>query len=57
MKISSQALEEVKIALEEYKKVPEATNLSRSTKGYIHDHPSAFVRWLYADFEPGSRLR
>ena len=57
MKISRQALEEVKTALEEYKKVVEATNLSRTTKDTYIDHPSAFVRWLYDDFEPGSRLK
>ena len=57
MKISRQALEEVKAALEEYKKVVEATNLSRTTKDTYIDHPSAFVRWLYDDFEPGSRVK
>ena len=50
-------MEEVKAALEEYKKVVEVTNLSRSTKDTYIDHPSAFVRWLHDDFEPGSRLR
>lgn len=57
MKISKQALEEVKTALEEYKKVVEAANLALSTKDTYIRHSSNFVRWLYDDFEPGSGLK
>lgn len=57
MKVSSSALEEVKAALEEYKKAIDDSSLSDvSKKNYVR-YPEQFVRWLYDDFEPGLRLR
>lgn len=57
MKVSSSTLEEVKAALEEYKKAINDSCLSDvSKKNYVR-YPEQFVRWLDDDFEPGLRLR
>lgn len=56
MRISIRGLEEVKAALEEYKKEVEGTELKPSTKSTYITHAEHFVRWLYDDFEPGARV-
>lgn len=56
MKISKQALEEVRAALERYREeVAEAGLAPLTEKTYLH-HAETFVRWLEDDFTPGSRV-
>ncbi len=55
MKISIEALREVKDALERYKTLIEGTTLAEKSKHTYVLHAEHFVRWLDDDFEPGGR--
>ncbi len=56
-KISRAALDEVWDALERYKEVVEATEMTPQSKSTYLLHAEQFVRWLADDFEPGATLR
>ena len=51
------ALQQVKEALEKYRRVVESTGLQPSTKQTYLLHAENFVRWLDDEFEPGVNLR
>ena len=55
MKISIEAIGEIRRALEQYNVVVDHAELSESTKNTYLLHAENFVRWLQDDFEPGSR--
>ena len=57
MRISFEALGEVKEALDRYKELVDAADLTESTKNTYTLHADHFVRWLDDDFEPGGRHR
>jgi hypothetical protein len=57
MKLSSSAMKEITVALDQYRKVVEATNLTRTTKDTYLLHSENFVRWLEDGFEPGERKK
>lgn len=52
-RISADALQEVRSALEEYREEVESTDLADSTKETYTLHAENFVRWLADEFEPG----
>ena len=49
--------QQVKEALEVYRKEVEASDLAPDTKRTYMRHAETFVRWLHGDFEPGSRIK
>lgn len=55
-KISQQALEEIRLALTEYRIQVRSTAMKDSTKKTYLLHASNFVRWLANDFVPGGRV-
>ena len=56
-KVSHAALNEVRDALERYKEVVEATEMTPKSKNTYLLHAEHFVRWLADDFQPGATLR
>ena len=56
-KIGQAALREVQDALERYKEVVEATEMTPTSKNTYLLHAEQFVRWLSDDFAPGIRVR
>ena len=56
-KIGQAALREVQDALERYKEVVEATEMTPTSKKTYLLHAEQFVRWLSDDFAPGIRVR
>ena len=55
MKISVEALGEIKDALVNYKGTVDDTSMTESSKKTYTLHAEHFVRWLDDDFEPGGR--
>ena len=51
------ALQQVKDALEKYKRAVESTDMQPSTKQTYLLHARNFVRWLDDDFDPGATVR
>ena len=53
MKISQQAMEEVRQALEVYREEVNSAPLASATRWTYLRHADTFVRWLNDDFLPG----
>ena len=51
------ALQQVKDALEKYRRTVEATDMQPSTKQAYLLHAGNFVRWLDDSFDPGANVR
>ncbi len=51
------ALQQVKDALEKYRRAVEPTDMQPSTKRTYLLHAENFVRWLDDDFDPGATVR
>ncbi len=56
-KISQDALREVQDALERYREVVEASDMTLATKRTYLLHSHNFVRWLADNFTPGINAR
>ncbi len=56
-KVGQDTLTAVQDALERYKEVVEATELTSESKRTYLLHAENFVRWLADDFEPGINVR
>ena len=57
MKVSSQALAEIRLALREYEKEVSASGVKPNTEKTYLLHANHFVRWLEGDFESGGRVK
>ena len=55
-KVSANISIAVQDALERYKEVVEATEMTLTSKKTYLLHAKHFVRWLADDFEPGAKL-
>lgn len=56
-KIDRTTLQQVEVALDQYREEVEATRLRPSSKWTYLQHAEHFVRWLNDDFEPGINIR
>jgi hypothetical protein len=56
-KVDRDTLENVKEALEQYKREVEASEMKTTSKDTYARYAGYFVGWLDDDFQPGSRVR
>ena len=56
MKVSPEALREIREAFERYKAEVETTRLAASAKKTYIDRTDQFVRWLNDEFTPGEKV-
>ena len=52
-RVSESSLQEIEIALEQYREAIEASPMAQSTKQTRYGQAAIFVRWLKRDYDPG----
>ena len=55
-RVSESSLQEIEIALEQYREAIEASPMTQSTKQTRYGQAAIFVRWLKSDYYPGQGL-